>query len=281
MAIDLKRSFVIPFKSTNSDELLTVYLIAFGITVLTAILQVAMQFASNFAGMSFGPYASENTALPIAIGGMICVFSLLMFLINIIIYSLLTGYTIETIKLEIAGHEFVMPPWQNNFLKFFVKGLLFFFIIVIYVILLTAIAMIPVLIALAIYFSMGGSTSNTGQIFDNFIGPASVLITLAISGLFTLCFLLLYPFLMVNFAAKNSFLAAFNILKAINIIIKNFNDYIIAIMVSLLVIIAMFFVMIGLCCTCIGYIFVPLISQFIVPIIIMNMFAQIYRQQTS
>lgn len=271
MKIDIMRAIEAPFKQIERANAAEIFLIAFGITFASFTINSISGFVGNIAGSISQIGMSEEMAklytviIAVSVGLVASVgIILLMCFVN--------GYILETAKREVENNPIIMPMWQNNFKTFFMKGLKLFGIYLVYGLIIGIILAVPLGIILGALAYMPSSDGTSGTFGLMFIAASCLL------GLFVIALSVCAPMMQVHYAVTNSFMEGFNIPVILEKIMGNLIDYIVAWLVMIGILILSIIPYFILCCTCIGMVFVPLIWQFILPIIFMNLIAQVYKE---
>lgn len=276
MKIDIKKSLQAPFKFNTDHNWFVIYFIA-----------AVFAFIGNF-NFSFSANSGSNREIldsivdafsnPLGIAILIILFIvLLVFLIIRFICNCFTcGYVVKTMKLETENNEIVMPEWRSNMFHFFFTGLVWQIVLLTYGIMIMLLPLVIFLLGL-IFADIGLNDFTNPDKWASGTFIAFGITALVILFLQIIIFSLLSPVIFARYAKENSFLAAFNLIAVIGIILFNLIDYLIAIVIAIIVSIASGIISIGLCCTCVGILFIPAVMFFIVPIIVQNMFAQIVK----
>jgi hypothetical protein len=275
MSLDISRSFSVPLAFENDDKRISVYLIAFGISVLTVVFNLIFNIVSNFSYYGMIPFFTEEQ-MGMVYAGMIGSFYIVIFLLSMLVNAFLNGYILDSIQLEVFNNEYVMPSWEGNFLKFFLNGLVFALIWIIYVLVILMISLLPGVVLFIVFFAMKATGADAMGMLQNAWLPVSI-VSIFLTVFLYMLFVISLPMITVNYAVKRTFFSAFNLFEIGFAIINDFVDYLLAVLISASIYMVFFAIAIFLCCTCIGNIFIPLIANFIVPLIIMNMFAQVYK----
>jgi hypothetical protein len=276
MKLNLERSFTAPFTSMGESSLLSTYLIAGGITLLAALIimgfQMIVQAITGVAQVSAG-----NDDVMVAVVGIISIVaSLLAVIINMTCMALPWGYVVETIKLEVYDRTSIMPSWSGNFGRFFWNGVKLQLVMLIYGILVALLCIIPILLVVAVAILVHGQGSSD---ITAIIGSVGGIICFIIVGIIVLVYCVMMPMIFVTFAAEGRISAALNIFAIWGKIFSNILEYVLALIIVILLSIVIGIVgSIFACVTlCIGGLALPLLYYFIFPIIIFNMFAQLYK----
>jgi hypothetical protein len=277
MTLDIKKCFVAPFEAFDREELKKNHLIAALITICSFVIM----FLGNFLIMPVLLIIMSAGAVLVNFLVAIPLFLLLfvyVFGLVILMFCLPSGYLLETIKRQVDGEKFIMPPWEGNFKRFIKKGTLGICIIFVYTIAITVLIIILtvpiILIGLALKFS-------GVQFSEELIGGLAVIFTLIINFFLmvvSLVFSFIFPMTFVHYAVKDRFLAGFEIITIFKKIKSSFIDYLAAYGMMILIAIASMFPLMVLNCTCIGMVFMPYLSVFLLPIIYFNLFAQTYKK---
>lgn len=275
MRLNIERSFTAPFTSLGEGSLLNIYLIAggitFGVFVIQFILSTAPQLLIPLFSFNYGS-TPDPSIITLLISGFIIIF-LVFITIICAIQALPLGYVLETAKLEVCDKSSIMPPWNGNLVKFFVNGLKLMAILFLYYFIILLAVAIPFLLTLSVAFLVKNLNSDLSAL----IGIIGGFISFILAIFLLLAFLITLPMICIRFIVEDRFWAAFNVITIWKKIISNFFEYIIALIVTLILFCSLTVIPLILCCTVIGILVIPLISNFIIPIIILNMFAQIYK----
>jgi hypothetical protein len=279
MGFDLKRPFLTPFTHTYPAELIPVYLIATAVSLggyflmIVACLIVIPVFAISLPFI----IKAENWIALVVMGGLYMIYIFAMLAIT---SALPMGYALESAKLEASGAPIVMPHWGGNFLNFFKKGFLATIIIYIYIIALFLFVAASAGIIFAIFYLLKEKTAFFAGIveFETGLYIAFALLGL-ISAIGSILISLILPMLYVNFSIQDKFIAAFDFVTVFKLIFKNFKLFLLTVLTSIALLLAMLIPLFALSFSCVGLLLSPLVFGFIFPIILFNIFAQLYKSQ--
>lgn len=266
---DFGRVIKAPFIGDGKTDLKKVYLMATIITFVIFAIIMVVALGSEFLKLAiFG--ISSTTIIPQIVFSI--AFSLVVIIFQIFLYGLPFGYVNETIRLEVRDCNSIMLGWDGNYKKFYFDGMKLMFIVFIYFAIL--VFMPTIIVGILCYFSVGLPLSDSALMSEFPIGLILIGITyLAMAFIY----FLIFPFVWIRYAVEERFLEAFNLGEIIQKISKNFLSYILALLLVFVMVIVMQISLLILTCTCIGLIFLPVVSMFIFPIMFANMFAQIYK----
>ncbi|MGD9580822.1 MAG: DUF4013 domain-containing protein [Vampirovibrionia bacterium] len=275
MKINFERTFTAPFTAGEDGNIKNIYLTAAGITLLGFVLIGIMQGISQVVVTFAQAIAGSNDVTSALIAGILAiVVSLLSMGVSLVALALPFGYVTETVKLEVYDRKSIMPSWSGNYMRFFWNGVKFQLIMFIYSFILALIVIIPIILLVAI---LGVSLHDKQEMAAVAGGIGGIVIMLIIMVLI-FAYMFILPMILTHFAAEGRFLAAFNIFKIIGKILSNLVDYIIAIVVVIGLGIMASIVYMLLCITCVGLLAIPVFAYFLLPIIMLNLFAQIYKE---
>jgi len=274
MKLNFERTFTAPFSTTGDTNISNIYLIGGALTLGGFIILFIFQMFSQLFIGGLQAIASSGSSTSIAIAVLLTVIiSLLTMLVNICTLGLPLGYVVETIKLEIYDRSSIMPSWTGNYARFFWNGVKMQLIMLVYGVALMLIILIPAII----FGVIMGISAGQSQDLTAIAGGIGGIILITIIIILMLAYMFILPMILVHFAAEGRFFAAFNLFKIMSKIFSNFVDYIIAIVVVIGLGIMGSILYVILCVTCVGIFAIPLVSYFLLPIIMLNLFAQIYK----
>jgi hypothetical protein len=271
MKLDITKTMSAPFTTLGESSLTSIYLIAFAFSFGAFLVQLASNISFQFIevmGKGIGDSAFSTGVIALAI-----IIALISFVAFIAVYAIPSGYIIETAKLEVYNRSAIMPSWTGNYGRFFWNGLKAIGIYVIYTIIMFAIIAIPTILIAA----LGGFAGASGSDIAGAGMGLAVILYMIFFFLIMFGFMIFVPMAIVRFAAEGKFWSAFNILAILQKIFGNILDFSLAIIFIILLIIILTIVVIGLVCTCVGILLVPLVQSFIFPIMALNLFAQVYK----
>ena len=262
MSINLAKSFKSPFHTQAECGLFKIYLIAVGFSLAIFIIHLI------FGGL----------------GIIICFVHFIHLIVVLSTQSFQFGYFIETIRLELTNKDSVMPAWEGNYTRYFINGFKIQIIALAYL-------LFNLVIITGALFSCGFIVTcaltmfyNTGGEASSYVVPTLLLICCFVIGvipiLLTVITVFLFPMICIRFAEGEKFFSAFNIIAIIKKVFKNFIDYSLATLIVILLLIPVLIGCIVLCLTVIGIVGIGLL-QFIVTIIVLNMYAQAYKEYPS
>lgn len=276
MKINITKSLKAPFIFKNEHNWVIIYLIA---TVFAFIGNFNFNFSfntgSNNQSLEFIKDALSNP-LGITIAIILLIILLVFLVIRFICNCFTCGYIIKTMKLEVENNEIIMPEWKSNMGHFFFTGLKWQIILITYGIMISLLPLMLLLLGL-IFADISFNDFTNPEKWTSITFIAFGIAALIILLIQALIYALIVPVIYARFAKENRFLSAFNLVAISGNIIFNITDYIIAILISIALSIGSVVIIIGLCCTCVGILFIPTVIFFILPIIIQNMFAQILK----
>lgn len=274
MKLNFERTFTAPFSTTGDTSISNIYLIGGALTLGGFIILFIFQLFSQIfiTGLQAISNSGSSTSIAIAVS-LTVIISLLIMLVNICTLGLPLGYVVETVKLEIYDRSSIMPSWTGNYARFFWNGVKMQLIMLVYGLALILIILIPAIIFGVIMGISAGQNQDLAAIAGGIGGV--ILITIII--ILMLAYMFILPMILVHFAAEGRFFAAFNLFKVMSKIFSNFVDYIIAIVVVIGLGIMGSILYVILCVTCVGILAIPVVSYFLLPIIMLNLFAQIYK----
>lgn len=264
MKVDFKRSFYAPFSTQADEGLLNIYIVAVGFSIVIFFIHLLFTVL-GFAGTVF-----------------ICLIHVVHSVIVLSTQSFEFGYIAETIKLEVNNENKVMPGWQGNYARFFIRGLQVQFIVLIYYLLsfIPAVVVTFILSLILPYPISSLLSAHAGG--EEYTLPLIVIILSVLLSLFLLISVLIVSFILpmacIRFAARNKFISAFNIWAIIKSIFFNLFDYSLVTILILLLCIPILVIFLLLCLTIIGWVGVGLF-QFVLLIIFCNMYAQVYKDK--
>lgn len=276
MKINLERCITAPFSSSGERSLVVIYLIAVGLSLITFFIQVPLAIYGQItfflapADLNFSSFMTN------------ILFSILIstvgpLLINLPVLIPLMGYWSETIRLEYQNEACILPVWQNNWAKFLSDGFKIFLILLVYILSISALTMIPVLFNSLIVKIAINSNQELLKSLSIFTGIASTIIAI----LLIFIFIILLPFIMIHFSVKKNILAAFDLKSIFSKVFSNLTDYFIALILSIIIVSTILFNTFALVCSCVGVLLIPLLVEFIFPIMILNLFTQIYKDEPA
>lgn len=274
MKLNFERTFTAPFSTTGDTSITNIYLIGGALTLGGFIILFIFQIFSQIIIGGAQAIASSGSASTAAIAiALTIVATLLTMFVNICALGLPLGYVVETVKLEIYDRASIMPSWAGNYGRFFWNGVKLQGIMLIYGLVLVLIIIIPAII----FGLIMGVSAGQNQDLTAIVGGVGGIILITIMMVLMLAYMFVLPMILVHFAAEGRFFAAFNLFKIFGKIFSNIVDYIIAIIVLIGLGIMGSVLYMLLCVTCIGLLAVPVVSYFLLPIMMLNLFAQIYK----
>jgi hypothetical protein len=275
MRFNIERSFTAPFASIGDTNLLNIYLIAEAITFGPALIQFVLQMVMQGFASVLPALSQDTTMMVLGVAVFVVMFILITFL-NIAFWAFSYGYALETVKLELQDKVAIMPQWEGNFKKYFFNGLKFFAIIFIYFIIVFAIILIPVLLLVAVIYFFQNQNSDMMGVLSG-IGGMLVGIFMII---LTFALMLIFPVAIIRFVDTGKFWEAFNVTAILSEFVGKALDYILAsvIIFAASIVLAPLMFLFLICTCCLGSVVMPLVAQFISPIVFFNMYAQIYKK---
>ncbi|MEW5819442.1 MAG: DUF4013 domain-containing protein [Cyanobacteriota bacterium] len=228
----------------------------YGSGILTSAIDMNYNFSS----------ATIDQTIPLLVSA----FKIFVSIIFIVFLSFLVGFIIETANMEIQKVSFNMPLWEDNFARFFTRGVFFIIIFIGYSIPVWLIIKAPDIIAHSTVDLLPYISNNIANF--NFKFPVPILII-------TLLFYLFYmPVVSVIYAEEDSILAAFNIPKVVLRIYSCLPYFLASMVFTILYILIALLICVIISITCFGVLIIPLIIEFIIPIIILNLYSQAYKR---
>lgn len=264
MKLDIVKAISAPFSSTE-EKLSTIYLTAFGFFAAMFVIPLISEIIIGLF------MALLEVVLGKAITSIISIILLFIcFLGMVVIFFIPFGYIIQTIQNEAQNQISVMPAWKGNIKKFAWKGFMAFLVYILFMFIYLVGGSIP-LVLLAFLMKAAG---NASEILGNIIGVISFIY----GTLFLLYLFIALPMAIVAYGVENSFFKAFNIFKITWKILTHPLESILTIVILCALVFLIFIINIMLTCTIIGILLIPLINYFILMIIVLNMFTQIYKE---
>jgi hypothetical protein len=263
MKLDLKKSFKAPFYTSAPEGLLKVYLIALGWFLAVWLV--------HFIFTVFG----------LASTVFICLVHIFHIGVMIATQSTQIGYFLESIRCELAGDQHVMPSWQGNIPRYFWKGTILQFVIAVYFAIMAI--FILVFYVIAVFIVPLDINVVLEQGINRETGSSLIVLLLLfwlIPILTGILFLVISPFVVISYAESLSFKGAFNIINIFSLILKRFPEYLLAVIIATVLFVIITIITLLLCITIVGWIAGALI-QFTGIIIVLNMFAQVYKSANS
>lgn len=185
--------------------------------------------------------------------------ALLLLVLSIWMHATSLGYIITTIRRYMRGEEDIIPDWDDVMGKLFRRGFKAFIAIFIYI------------SAISIFATGAYTFATLALIFSPF---ATMLIFLVASFVIVYS-LLLIPALLLSYCEKDRFLAAFNFVRARQIMLKSIGKYVLALIMLLAVIIFSAIISITLFQAKIGILILPVLCFYLF-IVKGNILAQYY-----
>lgn len=269
MGVNFTRSIKAPFLALDNKKLFFIYLTLFIIIIVKYILvgacSIAIYSVSEALTMSATPDPNFIQYINLAVQAIKAV--------NIIGFLVLTafqiGYILETVKLEIFRRKFLLVSWDGNFRRFFLKGLTFTII--------TAIYISPIII---IKYLINFFSSNNYEVFE--VNSYTYAIsTIPLPTIEILAVWLLYstliPIIMCIYAYRSNFLDAFDVTEIYHQIRHYFAYYLSVFTYSMFYQVGLVIMATCLTVTCLGILFIPILIEFIFPVMLINLYAQVYR----
>lgn len=269
MRINFGRAFEAPFKSEESS-IGIIYLIATGFMIALSVIPLIIQVIISVIAAILEMIAGTSEVANIISFIVIAAAALIMFTILFLIYVVPVGYIIETIHYEALNKVYIMPAWKNNILKFAWKGFKAILLYLILFIINIGIIIIPS-IALALLIQ---HTSGNMEIISILLG---ILLFLYVFISIILLIFIALPMSFVAYASEDKLIAAFNIPKILIKILMHPLEIILTIIMMIVLTILTIIIDIILFCTVCGVLIIPLVNNFILVIIVCNLFAQIYK----
>lgn len=272
MKINFEHCITAPVSFKKDKNAISVYLIAFGITLISFFIFIPMQIISQVSFFLIPEEVTNYNFILILLSN-IAYGLLLPFLLNIPVLIFPAGYIVETIKRELNSEEYLMPLWKDKWKLFFINGIKTLSLLAVYFI----------VVVIFIYICINALNSITS--ITNFLAPqmtssinilCSIIITLS-SILFITVILISSPFIIIHSVKHNSFRKGLNIIDICKKIYHNWKDYLVGLSLVIFLVITLIVKVLGLICSLVGILLIPLVSEFIIPIMIMNMFTQIYK----
>lgn len=222
--------------------------------IIGGVFSLLATFLMNLYALLYIPTVMKSVGLAI----LIFTVGILGILLHFLITCLLIGYNIKFVHNAIHDKEEILPCW-SNFKSLFIMGIkwlgisiIYFIAVIVVSVVLTAILMIP-----CNYFPI---LSFLFLIPTAFIVVASVTL----------------PLLETMFAHNLEISDAFNLVRAKNLIVANFWQYLMLLVITFGIYLLAVIPYALSALTIVGIILVPFLA-FIVKLIVRNLFAQFYK----
>lgn len=265
MSIDIKRAFNKPF----CDELWLQKMLTGGFFFyLILVFLILIGIVNSIIGAFSFNYGYELSLIG-KVMNIILVF--ISVFLGVFISAIPIGYALKVAHNEIKAEDSYLPGWNSKINDYFNYGMNFYLINFLYLLMMGAIAAIPVTISAFIF--------NFYQ--DN---PVISLISLIFIILFVTPFLLFYfvilPFIITSYADNFDFQSAFKLDGILVSISKVIPDYLVSIVLSIIIFSLLPLLISLLTFSCIGIFLLPFL---ILPIyiIILTLFSEAYRQSQA
>ncbi|MGD9580821.1 MAG: DUF4013 domain-containing protein [Vampirovibrionia bacterium] len=272
MIFDPRKSILAPLKAYRNNKLLSIYITAWVLILFKTLILGLAIFSTQAIANAVDMNLPSEQVLSTHINTMILALKIVTWVSYIFFSSFVFGYILKTAKNEMSNPLYTMPSWEGNYADIFYKGL--------NAIIITAIYLSPLGLILWLETVNRGSfiLANYLNIFsENILDEPYKIIFI----LYVLSMLLIIPSAIISFTEKNNILYAFHLPKIILKLTSNGAYYIAAYVFSLLLIILTVVLSTIISTTCLGILFIPLLIEFIVPIIIFNMLTQAYKIKTE
>lgn len=268
MIFNPKKSINAPLKAYRNNKLLSIYVTAWLIILFKTIILGLAIFSTQAIANTVEMNLPANEIIETNIDKLLLALKIITWFSYVVFSSLIVGYIIKTSKNELSNQKFIMPSWEGNFIDIFYKG--------ISAIIITCIYLSPLGIILWLETLNRGNfiiTDYLNIFSENLLDEPYKIVFL----LYALVMLFVIPLAILCFTEKNKVFHGFHLPKIIVKLTSNTAYYIATYVFSLLFIIISIIISILLSATCIGILAVPLLLEFILPIMIFNMFAQVYK----
>jgi hypothetical protein len=272
MKLDIVRSYTAPFTTVGETSLLSIHFIAAMVSIAIFAIQLIASGVIEIMDFLSEKFVDGGVGSALMIA-MTIIVAILFLVLMFLSYALPAGYILETVKLEVYNRASVMPSWSGNIKRFFINGAKLIAIFMIYTVGIWCVILIP---GLLLGVATGGFEQGSNDIVQA-IGLAFAIIYMIAVFVILVGFQVIFPMIVVHFAAEARFLAAFEIVTILKKIFSNFLYYILALILAFITLIIIPIISMLVCCTVVGALLFPLILLFIQPIIVMNLFAQVYK----
>lgn len=274
MNIDVIRSFKVPFLFANKDEGIQVYLIAFGITLGVLLLNVVVAVGAQLPLFLAIPFMHTSEQLAAVVAGVGVLIAIIVgTAVLVVAMSVPAGYIYETIKRELQGEEYIMPSWKDNYKRFFWHGLRLLGSFILYsLVLLVAFLLLFAAIALS-SIALGGMFGDGGYVVSSLVG---LVLAIVIATLY-IVFWFYIPMAFVHLSATDSIRKSFDVVYISKKIINAPIDFLIATGVAFVYFMVLYAIVFILCMTVIGGLLIGLLWMFVMPITVLNLYAQVYK----
>lgn len=271
-----KLSLTAIFRTYDESNLLSIYLTAWMIIVFKFIFVVAGGYGVSALESAFDNTMGLDATLEFYKNILIASLKIIITIMALLFNSLLLGFILETVRLEIKKVKFVMPLWEDNYIRFLFRGIVYMLILFFY--------SLPILIILGL-----SSLFTTGQIGLEHLNLNIDNLNLALIGSgcslpliipLLIIYLAFLPVVTTTFAEEDDFWGAFDLFEIFDKIKSNLAYYVAALIFAILLVVAFMCISVLISLTCLGLLFIPLMMEFILPIIILNMYAQIHKMKT-
>lgn len=268
MIFNPRKSINAPLKAYRNNKLLSIYITAWLLILFKSIILGLAIFSTQAIANTVEMNLPATQISETNIDKLILALKLITWLSYGLFSSFIIGYIVKTAKNEISSQIYIMPSWEGNFIDIFYKG--------ISTIIITCVYLSPLGIILWVEKLNRGNfiiTDYLNIFSENLLDEPYKIVFL----LYLIILFFIVPLAILCFVEKNNFFHGFNIPKIIVKLTSNTAYYIATYVFSLLFIIISIIISTLLTATCIGVLFIPLLLEFILPITILNMFAQAYK----
>ncbi|EKE04210.1 MAG: hypothetical protein ACD_20C00097G0027 [uncultured bacterium] len=258
MKIDIKRAFIFPFNDSNWIINIFIGGVFCALSLLIGLLGYLLLIMLKFSGF----HLSQTTVNVIDIGS---------YALSWIFYLFPLGFFIQSMHTLITRNEYILPEWENNYLKFFKLGVKNLLINIGYI--LTLLSGLLIFLGYLIWDDYLELSDFYNPYFIFQQEPAIVIfIIIAISMIIKA----ISPYIMASYAERFSIGDAFDLINIIRRILKGWKEFLIATFVIIIIDIIFIFLYIISVLTIIGVALLPFLI-FLYNLICFNIVSQVYK----